>query len=145
MNTKVKPQSDTPREHRPIQSAASARAKLVRMGLLDNDGSPDIAAMTVLADIYCSLFFDDLRTLYDKEQELRSTYNIFAELFDRQEYNSVMILLAVQHDFMFKPLPDPVCLLVGDPAAVDVFISLFMDRLTVYMAEAGYENEKVPG
>ena len=139
MITKTKP--DATRAQRPIQSAASARAKLVRMGLLDSDGSLNIAAMTVLADIYCNLFFDDLLVLYDNDQELRSTYNIFAELFDRQEYNSMLIYLAVQHDFMFKPLPDPVCLLVVEPAAVDVFISLFMARLTEYMVEAGCAEE----
>jgi len=143
MITKTKP--DATRAQRPIQSAASARAKLVRMGLLDDGGSPNIAAMTLLADIYCSLFFDDLLVLYDKEQELRSTYNIFVELFDRQEYNSVLIYLAVQHDFMFKPLPDPVGLLVVEPAAVDVFISLFMERLTGYMVEAGHVDGRGSG
>ena len=136
MIAKTKP--DATRAQRPIQSVASARAKLVRMGLLDRDGNPNIAAMTVLADIYCNQFFDDLLVLYDNDQELRSTYNIFAELFDRQEYNSMLIYLAVQHDFMYKPLPDPVCWLLSDPAAVDIFMPLFMARLTAHMTEDGF-------
>jgi len=50
----------------------------------------------------------------------------------------MLVLLCIQYDFMFKPLPDPVLWLAGHPRALAAFMPLFMDRLNNLLVNAGY-------
>jgi len=62
----------------------SARQRLAHMGVLTAGGKPAGAVMPVFAGIFGGSFFDDFVALYQKPSELRSIYNIFADLLAKR-------------------------------------------------------------
>lgn len=106
----------------------SARTRLINMGLLDRSGEVNRESMQVFVDIFSGLFFDDLYDFFDEAKDLFAIFKTFTELYAREDYNHMYLLISIQYDYIRKPLPDPVWWLAGNTAAVKEFMTLFMER-----------------
>lgn len=122
----------------------SARMRLEHMGLIDDKGALIDSAMTVFADIFTGLFFDDLCDFHDDAANLLTIFKTFKVLFQKEDYQTMFLLISIQYDYMGKPLPDPVWWLAGDSLAIKAFMTLFMARYKRLMTNGGFmESEEV--
>ena len=116
----------------------SARVRLEHMGLIDNTGALIDSALTVFADIFTGLFFDDLCDFREDTGDLLTIYEMFKALLQKDDYPNMYLLISIQYDHMRKPLPDPVWLLAGDSLVVKAFMTLFMARYKRLMTNSGF-------
>lgn len=102
----------------------SVQTRLIRMGVLDKDGQIDNKKMSAFAEIFASLFFDDLCDFYDDMKNLMTVSKAFRELYAKRDYQHMYLLILIQYDYIRKPLPDPIWWLAGDNTVVQAFITL---------------------
>ena len=114
----------------------SANIRLGRMGLFDVDGNIDSGVMCVFSRVFAGLFFDDLCDFYDNPKDLTVIYNALSALYEKGNFQHMLLLISIQYDYIRKPLPDPVWWLAGNTAAVNAFMVLFIKRLKALMTES---------
>ena len=122
----------------------SARERLIRMGLLEDNGQISYEAMDVFAAVFTGLFFDDLCDHYSDNGDILSISLTFRELYDKRDFSRMYLLLSLQYDCIRKPLPDPIWWLAGHSALVETFLTLFMERLECLMTGFGGAITNVP-
>jgi len=115
----------------------SAQARLEHMRLIDRGGALLDSAMSVFADIFTGLFYDDLCDSHNTE-DLLTIYEMFSALHKKEDYQNMYLLMSIQYDYMRKPLPDPVWWLAGDSAAVKTYMTLLIERYKCMMIEDGF-------
>ena len=106
----------------------SARARLERVRLIDDEGQLDQTAMDAFADIFTGLFYDDQCEYYDTAEDVLTIFKTFKALYSRGSFHHMYLLMSIQYDFMRKPLPDPIWWIAGNSAAIKAFMTLFMER-----------------
>jgi len=106
----------------------SATTRLERMGIIDSDGNLNNSTITTLAGIFAGLFYDDLREYTGDTRTLQNIYEMFKELYRNKDYQRMYLFLAIQHDRIIKPLPDPVWWIAGHSEVITAFMILFFKR-----------------
>jgi hypothetical protein len=79
--------------------------------------------MSVFAEVFSGLFYDDARCSSQDVQELHGNLE---EICENGDCRRAYLFLSLCHDRMRKPLPDPVWWLAGNPVAVDAFMKYFI-------------------
>jgi len=115
----------------------SARERLERMRIVDEKGQINITAMSVFADIFAGLFYDDLRESLDSSDDLLTIFKTFKALYAKKDYQHMFLLLSIQYDYMGKPLPDPIWLLAGDGTIIKALMTMFIERYEAYLIGDG--------
>lgn len=113
------------------------RTRLIHMGLVDETGRLNTAAMSVLTDIFTGLFYDDMRDFLKNTEDVLTIFETFKALYKKEDYQRMYLLLSIQYDYMGKPLPDPIWWFAGDGTVVKTFMSLFMERYERLMSSDG--------
>lgn len=112
--------------------------RLVHMGLMTDAGTVSEEVMSVFAGIFSGVFIWDVRQYAVREKHsLRTIYEVFQELEQRQEYHNMYLMLSIQYDQMGKTLPDPIWWLMCSEIAVEGFMRHFMKRFDAFMAKNG--------
>lgn len=119
----------------PFNSAAPAR--LIRMGILKEDGSIDDTVVDVFAKGYAGLFFDALYDFYDEKATVASTLNLFAEFRQRNDYFHMYLYLSLCYDNMGSTLPDPIWWIAGQEEIIVRFMTAFLKYLEAMQTDAG--------
>ena len=114
----------------------SAQARLVRMGLLNEEGKADQDAVGVLARVYAGLFYDALfDASEDKEQVIGACTGLVGQLVSVNP-RQLFLSICVQHDYLHRDIPEPVWRLSGNPALVKAFSEAFVQRLSEFISES---------
>ena len=116
----------------------SARARLARMGVINEDGNIIQDVMPVFAAVFAGLFFDDACDFYSDKENLLTVYKTFTEFHKREDYQHMYLFFSIQYDYIRKPIPDPVWWLAGNEAAVKEFMTHFMVGYKAFMVGAGF-------
>ena len=106
----------------------SARARQVRMGLLDTEGRANQDAVAVMARVYAGLLFDDL---CESSPDMEHVYTIcdrFEELRGTGDAQQILLYICLQYDALLRPLPEPIWWIVGNSALVEPFCESFVRR-----------------
>lgn len=119
------------RAHSPFDDSAIERLR--RMGLLLEDGGPDQEAVAVLARVYAGQFFDDLCDFCQDMAAVQGTLGRFVADAERQEARKKFLLLCLQYDAIYRPLPDPVWWLSGNLELADLFSAGFVAHLQQFL------------
>lgn len=127
-------------KRKPDPFDGSAPARLARMGVLLEDGSPDERAVALLVRIFAGSFFDELWDFYDGPRQIDAVLSAFAELAEREDPKRLFLLLSLQYDTMRKPMPEPVWWLAGDMAVLRAFTLGFSAYLMELAAQAKQET-----
>lgn len=114
----------------------SAKARQTRMGLLKSDGSPDQAAVAVIARVYAGLMFDDLCESSPDMERVYAICDRFEEMRINGDAKKTLLFICLQYDGMLQPLPEPVWWIVGSPALVELFCEGFTTRLREFRTES---------
>lgn len=114
----------------------SARARQIRMGLLDTAGKPDLEAVAVLARVYAGLMFDDLCETSPSLEEVYAICDRFETLRRDGDTRKMLLYICVQYDGMLRALPEPIWWIVGNAALVQPFVECFGARIAECRNEA---------
>lgn len=119
----------------PFNSAAPAR--LIRMGILKEDGSIDDTVVDVFAKGYAGLFFDALHDSYDDAATIAGIIKTFSELRTRNDYFHMYLYLSLSYDNMAIALPDPIWWIAGQEEIIVRFMTAFLSYLEAMQTNAG--------
>jgi hypothetical protein len=123
---------------------ASARTRLVHMGVANETGKVSENAVKSFAAIFAGLFFDDVLDCLGDPKTAEDICESLEELNTRNgDGRRAYLFLSFLYDRMRKPLPDPVWWLAGNPEAVNMFIKHFvagLGRLAKEPAESQSEE-----
>lgn len=123
----MKKESKTPRWHSPFDDSAGVRLR--RMGLLQENGTPDQQRIKVLGEVFAGQFFDDL---YDFRQDAEAAGKSLGDFLKEAEEATAkyrFLLVCLQYDAIRRPLPDPVWWLSGNAQLADLFSAGFVAHL----------------
>lgn len=119
--------SSTARVQNPFDDGAGNR--LIRMGLLSEDGTSSSASVTVLSQVFAGLLFDEMCDFYQDytcvQEELQRLFTAAEEADGKQRFLMVCLL----YDKLHRPLPDPVWWISGNPSLAGQFASSYIQHL----------------
>ena len=115
------------RPHSPFDDSAIERLR--RMGLADADGQADGDAITVFARIFAGQFYDDLCDFYQNGDMVQDVIVQMLDTAENADPRQRFLLICLQYDAMFRPLPDPVWWVSGTPALAEPFAGYFLAHL----------------
>ena len=115
------------RAHSPFDGAAAERQR--HMGLLTEDGDPNQNAIFAMAQIYAGQYFDDLCDLCRDLTLLQESLQQYIEDSESAEPKQRFLLLCLQYDAFYRPIPDPVWWLSGNSVLADLFSQGFVTCL----------------
>lgn len=110
-----------------------AAQRLLRMGLTLEDGQPDRDAVAAVACMFAGQFFDDLCDYYQNLDAVRDTIQRLMTEAEDVPPKRRFLLLCLQYDAIYHPLPDPMWWLSGNPKLVDLFSTGFLAHLEQLM------------
>ncbi len=113
----------------------SAQERQRRMGLVLEDGKPDKDAVAVLSCVYAGQYFDDLCDFCQDIQTVRESLRQFVAEAERASPRRRFVLLCLQYDAIYRPLPDPVWWISGNSDLADLFSAGFAARLRQLLNE----------
>lgn len=113
-----------PRWHSPFDD--SARGRLRRMGLLLEDGSANREALTVMAQVYAGQYFDDVCASHQDMEILREQLRRYVAGAEMAAPKQRFLLLCLQYDAFYRPIPDPVWWMSGSEVLTDQFSQMFV-------------------
>lgn len=113
----------------------SARARLVRMGLLDEEGKADQDAVSVLARVYAGLFYDALCDACEDKERVFVTCSDLIEQLGVVTPKQLFLSICAQHDYIHRDLPEPIWRISGNPTVVNIFSEDFVRRLSEFISE----------
>lgn len=113
-----------PRWHSPFDD--SARGRLRRMGLLLEDGSANREALTVMAQVYAGQYFDDVCASHQDMEILREQLRRYVAGSEMAAPKQRFLLLCLQYDAFYRPIPDPVWWMSGSEVLTDQFSQMFV-------------------
>lgn len=111
--------------------------RLFRMGLTLENGQPDRDAVAAVACMFAGQHFDDLCDFYQDLDAIRDTIQRLAEEAENAPSKRRFLLLCLQYDAIYHPLPDPMWWLSGNPELVDLFSTGFLAHLEQLVKEGG--------
>jgi len=112
----------------PFDSAAIGRLR--RMGLALADGSVERDAMTVFCRVFAGQFYDDLRDYHrDDPEAVSAALAALANGVENGDPHGKFLMICLQYDSIYRPLPDPVWWLSGSPAFAGAFADGFLAHL----------------
>ena len=103
----------------------SARSRQIRMGLLDTAGKPNLESVTILAQVYAGLMFDDLCEILPSIEEVYAVCDRLEALRKEGDARKALLYICVQYDGMLRALPEPIWWIVGNAALVQAFVERF--------------------
>lgn len=118
----------------PFNNAAPAR--LMRMGILKKDKEINQENLRVIAILFAGLFFDELYDWYDDYDAILSIYNMFSELYEREDYHHLYLYLSVCYDQIGKTLPEPVWWIAGQEHIIVLFMEFFFQYFSSLMEKS---------
>ena len=101
----------------------SATSRLMRMGLLDVNGAPNIDAVSVIAKVYSGLFYDSLYDFYGDTQFVSNLCHSLLDQLRNENTGNVLLSICLQYDRMHRLLPELIWWISGNPALVELFVS----------------------
>ena len=113
----------------------SAQARLVRMGLLNEEGKADQDAVGVLARVYAGLYYDALSDACEEKERVNATCADLVEQLGTVSPRQLFLSICVQHDYLHRDIPEPMWRLSGNPALVKAFSEDFVRRLSEFISE----------
>ena len=111
----------------PFDAAATERQR--RMGLICDDGTVDVGAVSVMARVCAGMFYDDLCDCAGEDGAILPTYVRLARLRETAEPRQVFLSICVAYDEIHRPLPELLWWISGSDEIVPLFIERFMDSL----------------
>lgn len=107
----------------------SAVGRLLRMGLTNENGTPDLEAIAVCACMFAGQFFDDLCDFFEDYAEVQRLIDALSTEADVVGRNQKFLLVCSQYDAVFCPLPAPIWWLRGNPGIAERFADGFLAHL----------------
>ena len=111
----------------PFDAAASGRQR--RMGLIQEDGQPNAAAIAVVARVHAGMLFDDLCDYGDDEGQPLSTATRLSRLLETAEPRQVLLSICYAYDKLHRPLPELIWWISGSMEIVPLFVKGFVESL----------------
>ena len=106
-----------------------AQFRLQRMGLLDGDGVPDQDALTVMAVVFSGLLFDDLCDFFQSYEEVQTAVCRMMENAAGADAKHKFLLICLQYDSIYQPLPDPIWWISGNEKLTSLFSEQYFNHL----------------
>ena len=125
----------------PFNNAAPAR--LIRMGILNNDKEINRENLKVISTLFAGLFFDELYDWYDDCDAIFSIYSMFSELHEREDYHHLYLYLSVCYDQIGKTLPEPVWWIAGQEQIIILFMEFFFQYFSSLMNKSNHQKTKM--
>ena len=113
-----------PRYHSPFDDSAGGRLR--RMGLLLEDGSENGEAIAVMAQVYAGQYFDDICASHQDVGILREQLRRYVAGSEMADPKQRFLLLCLQYDTFYRPIPDPVWWMSGNKGLTDLFSQEFV-------------------
>ena len=111
----------------------SALPRLQRMGLLSATGEADRDAVASLSTVYAGLLFDTLCDYHQCYDDVKTTLDSFLQMAEGTDAQQKFLLLCLQYDAIYAPLPDPIWWISGNSVLCELFSELFVQHIqTIY-------------
>ena len=111
----------------------SALPRLKRMGLLSATGEADRDAIALLAIVCAGLLFDTLCDYHQCYDDVKTTLDSFLQMAEGTDVQQKFLLLCLQYDAIYAPIPDPIWWISGNSALCELFSELFIQHIqTIY-------------
>ena len=107
----------------------SALPRLQRMGLLSATGEADRDAIASLSTVYAGLLFDTLCDYHQCFDEVKTTLDSFLQMVDGADDQQKFLLLCLQYDAIYAPIPDPIWWISGNSNLRELFSELFIRHI----------------
>ena len=107
----------------------SALPRLQRMGLLSATGEADRDAIASLSTVYAGLLFDTLCDYHQCFDEVKTTLDSFLQMVDGADDQQKFLLLCLQYDAIYAPIPDPIWWISGNSTLRELFSELFIRHI----------------
>ena len=107
----------------------SALPRLQRMGLLSATGEADRDAIASLSTGYAGLLFDTLCDYHQCFDEVKTTLDSFLQMVDGADDQQKFLLLCLQYDAIYAPIPDPIWWISGNSNLRELFSELFIRHI----------------
>ena len=107
----------------------SALPRLQRMGLLSATGEADRDAIASLSTVYAGLLFDTLCDYHQCFVEVKTTLDSFLQMVDGADDQQKFLLLCLQYDAIYAPIPDPIWWISGNSNLRELFSELFIRHI----------------
>ena len=107
----------------------SALPRLQRMGLLSATGEADRDAIASLSTVYAGLLFDTLCDYNQCFDEVKTTLDSFLQMVDGADDQQKFLLLCLQYDAIYAPIPDPIWWISGNSNLRELFSELFIRHI----------------
>ena len=111
----------------------SVLPRLQRMGLLSATGEADRDAIASLSTVYAGLLFDTLCDYHQCFDEVKTTLDFFLQMADGADAQQKFLLLCLQYDAIYAPIPDPIWWISSNSVLCELFSELFVQHIqTIY-------------
>ncbi len=107
----------------------SAVGRLLRMGLTNDHGDPDLEAIAVCACMFAGQFFDDICDFFDDYAEVQRLIDALSTEANIGDGNQKIRLVCSQYDAVFLPLPAPIWWISGNLGIAERFADGFLAHL----------------
>lgn len=115
------------RRNSPFDDSAAERVR--RMALILEDGKPDRGAVEALSRVYAGQYFDDLCDFCQCFEDAHSCLHHFLTDTEKADPKDKFLQICLQYDAIFRPLPDPIWWISGNPALVELFSAGFIEHI----------------
>lgn len=103
------------------------------MGLLLENGSPNLAIVKALAIVHAGLFFDHLCDSCGSGEKALEICSLFQEQLDNRAGvvtpKRLLLMLSMQYDMMQRPMPEVIWWLSGTQSLLEPFLTEFFQAL----------------
>ena len=125
------------RRNSPFDDSAVERVR--RMDLILEDGTPNCSAVKVLSRVYAGQYFDDLCDFCQCFEDVHSSLIQFLTDAEKADPKDRFLQICLQYDAIFRPLPDPIWWISGNPALVELFSTDFIEHIRQMTGTEGEE------
>ena len=110
------------------------------MGLLDNDGKANAAAITAVANVHAGMFFDDLCDYGPDAGTMLTVITRLRFLLNNAKPNQVFLAICMVYNELRRPLPYVLWWISGSDSIVPIFTKQFVDRLSAILCQIQHEG-----
>lgn len=107
----------------------SAVGRIRRMNLISESGKTNCSAVGVLSRVYAGQYFDDLCDFCQSFEEVRKGLLQFLSDAEKAEPKDKFLRICLLYDAIFRPLPDPIWWISGNPELVELFSVGFIEHI----------------
>ena len=120
----------------------SALDKQLRMGLIGENGGPNVDALSVLGRVYAGLFFESLSDAGNGMEKVFGICERIIETVKKEDIKQALLAICVQYDAIIRPLPEPLWWIVGNQELTGPFVRAFAKSLDGFLRPAGNGVDK---